>query len=218
MTDLDDVIRAALTQGHAGLALSHGTALRYPADIAPFGTARNLADLWPLAAEPLALTTATPPSLPEGLTAALSFPLLQMVAERPFVASEAETLTLADLSLADLDQVMELVSETRPGPFGPRTLTMGRYVGIRQGGRLVAMAGERMALTHATEISAVCTRPETRGQGLAARLICHVAAGIQGAGRLPFLHVKADNPARGLYERLGFRIRAELCFTLVTRA
>lgn len=212
MTDLDDVIRSALTQGHAAIALTHGTALRYPADIAPFATALDLADLWPLAAEPLALTTAAPPSLPPGLTATLSFPILQMIAETPFTASEVEPLTLNDLA-----QVMDLVTATRPGPFGPRTLTMGRYCGIRRGGRLVAMAGERMALAHATEVSAVCTRPETRGQGLAARLISHVAAGIQAAGRLPFLHVKADNPARGLYERLGFRTRAAFCFNLVAR-
>ena len=40
--------------------------------------------------------------------------------------------------------MLALVAATAPGPFGRRTPLLGRYLGIRDGGRLVAMAGERL--------------------------------------------------------------------------
>jgi hypothetical protein len=39
--------------------------------------------------------------------------------------------------------MLKLVRDTDPGPFLPRTIELGRYVGIRDGGVLIAMAGER---------------------------------------------------------------------------
>src|SRR2546430_7239379 len=38
-----------------------------------------------------------------------------------------------------------------PGPFRPQTYTLGTYVGVRERGRLVAMAGQRMHLTGRSE-------------------------------------------------------------------
>jgi hypothetical protein len=64
--------------------------------------------------------------------------------------------------------MLELVRLTEPGPFAARTHRLGRYIGLRRGGKLVAMAGERMRLDGFTEISAVCTHPDARGQGLGA--------------------------------------------------
>ncbi|CAM5277170.1 hypothetical protein SMICM304S_01749 [Streptomyces microflavus] len=37
--------------------------------------------------------------------------------------------------------MLDLVARTRPGPFLPRTVELGTYLGIRRGGALVAMAG-----------------------------------------------------------------------------
>ncbi len=67
-------------------------------------------------------------------------------------------------------------------PFGRRTRVMGRYLGIREDGRLLAMAGERLRLGAATEISAVCTDPSARGRGLATTLVRAVAHGIRERG------------------------------------
>lgn len=47
----------------------------------------------------------------------------------------------------------------------------------------------------------VCVRPEMRGRGLGARLIERAVDHCQGDVKL---HVEYDNPAKRLYERLGF--------------
>ena len=110
------------------------------------------------------------------------------------------------LGPADVPEMLDLVARTRPGPFLTRTLELGTYLGIRRGGALVAMAGERMHPPGWTEISAVCTDPAFRGEGLATRLILAVAHGIRERGETPFLHTSARNTnAIRLYESIGFR-------------
>jgi predicted GNAT family acetyltransferase len=87
---------------------------------------------------------------------------------------------------------------------------MGQYLGIRQDGLLVAMAGERLHMTGFCEISAVCTHPDYRGRGYAGALTTMVAEIIIKRGELPFLHVAPTNDvARRLYKKLGFRLRKE---------
>ena len=58
------------------------------------------------------------------------------------------------------------------------------------------MAGERLHPPGWTEISAVCTDPAFRGQGLASRLVLAVAAGIRARGETPFLHTAAAQHER----------------------
>lgn len=51
----------------------------------------------------------------------------------------------------------------------------------------------------------VYTIPEARGMGIASTLLSHVTGEIVRSGRDPYcLYVKSDNPARRLYEQLGF--------------
>ena len=70
-----------------------------------------------------------------------------------------------------------------------------------------------------TEISAVCTDPAHRGQGLAARLVRAVAVGIREHGDVPFLHAAADNHAGiRLYERLGSPTAATILFAAMQAA
>jgi predicted GNAT family acetyltransferase len=97
-----------------------------------------------------------------------------------------------------------------------RTIELGAYLGIRRNGVLVAMAGERFHLDGWIEISAVCTRPDHRGQGLASQLIETLAAGIQSRSQRVFLHVLNTNTgAIRLYEQLGFRVRQSATLTVV---
>ena len=111
----------------------------------------------------------------------------------------------------DAGEMLALVELTQPGPFRVRTVELGGYFGVFDGGELVAMAGERLRFHGFCEISAVCTRPEWRGRGLAAGLTALVAQGIQARGEQPFLHHAADNdPARRVYEALGFEFRREI--------
>ena len=109
------------------------------------------------------------------------------------------------LGAGDVPEMLELAAVTEPGPFFARTIELGLYLGIRDGGRLVAMAGERMLLDDYTEISAVCTAPSHQGRGYARSLMAALMHKVLDEGREPFLHVKQENGARLLYERLGFR-------------
>ena len=94
---------------------------------------------------------------------------------------------------------------------------MGTYVGIRRNGRLIAMGGERLSLPGYTEISAVCTDPDHRGLGLASRLVLDLAHRIRARGDIPILHADARNVgAIRLYEQLGFVVRREVLFQIVT--
>ncbi|WP_165699198.1 GNAT family N-acetyltransferase [Candidatus Frankia alpina] len=116
----------------------------------------------------------------------------------------------------DVEDILALIDHTRPGPFRSRTIELGTYLGIRRGGVLVAMAGERLHPPGWTEISAVCTEEAYRGQGLATRLVHAVTVIIRARGETPFLHASADNTgAIRLYEQLGFRLRRRVTFTAV---
>lgn len=216
---LDNPVWASLTGPHARFAQRHGRAIRYPAQIAPFFAIppEPDPDVWadvaalagPGAVVPIASTATRLPNwkIVERL------PGVQLVDAGVAAAEDPEAVRLTE---ADVPEMLTLVERTRPGPFRPRTIELGTYLGIRRGGALVAMAGERMRPPGWTEISAVCTDPAFRGQGLATRLVLAVAAGIKARGETPFMHAVASNVrAIRLYESLGFRIRARPEFTAV---
>lgn len=119
----------------------------------------------------------------------------------------------------DAADMLALATLTEPGPFFAETYRMGRFIGVRKGGRLIAMSGQRMRVPGFTEVSAVCTHPDHRGKGLAGKLMRVIIDRIVREGDAAFLHVYPDNSgAIGLYEALGFRFRAQLTFTTLTRA
>jgi predicted GNAT family acetyltransferase len=94
----------------------------------------------------------------------------QMVATRRNAGS-IDDRDVIRLTSVDAKDMLDLERRTKPGPFAKRTHETGSYIGIRDRGRLVAMAGERMQFEGYVEISAVCVDDEWRGRGLAARLI-----------------------------------------------
>jgi predicted GNAT family acetyltransferase len=114
--------------------------------------------------------------------------------------------------------MFDLATLTKPGPYFARTHRLGDFVGVKQDGRLIAMAGERMKPDGFTEVSGVCTHPDARGRGYAGALMRVVVAKILARGETPFLHVYAANTgAIGLYETLGFALRREVTMTVLTR-
>ena len=121
------------------------------------------------------------------------------------------------LGTMDVPEMLELTAATEPGPFLPQTIQMGSYFGIRASdGRLAAMAGERLRSTEFAEISAVCTHPEFRGRGYARALVTFLATQILEAGKTPFLHVKSENGAKVVYQKIGFRLRAAIWLTVIS--
>ena len=119
----------------------------------------------------------------------------------------------------DVSQALTLMDLTQPGPFGPRTLELGEYVGIFEGPTLIAMAGERMFDGTLREISGVCTHPDYRGQGLARRLVSTLIDRALRRQEIPFLHVLSTNqPALDLYHRMGFQNVQEILMRVIRRA
>lgn len=212
---LDRPVWSALTSRQASLGLGGDLARRFAPEFGPFAAAADpsseaWAALLALADEGLAVVEAEPAPLPSGVVAAQEAELVQMVMDR-LVDGPAAELDVLLLSDADAREMRALAELTRPGPFSSRTHELGDFVGVRQGGRLVAMAGERMKPAGFTEVSGVCTHPDWRGRGYAAALIRIGAARILARGETPFLHSYATNTgAIALYEALGFRLRRRM--------
>ncbi|MFE1800324.1 GNAT family N-acetyltransferase [Streptomyces sp. NPDC059517] len=214
---LDNPARASLTGPHAHFAERRGRVLRYPADVSPWLAlpddpgADDWADVAALAGpgNEIALPGFRG-EIPEGWEITFRGEGVQFVDDGLATAPDPEAVRLGP---ADVPEMLALVERTRPGPFLPRTVELGTYLGIRRDGALVAMAGERLHPPGWTEISAVCTDAAVRGQGLATRLTLAVAHGIRARGETPFLHTGADNTtAVRLYESLGFRLRRRTKF------
>ncbi|MFJ8060273.1 GNAT family N-acetyltransferase [Streptomyces sp. NPDC096142] len=219
---LDNPARAALTGPHAHFAERRGRILRYPVDVTPWLALPDEpdADDWADVAALSGPGTEIPllgfrGRVPDGWEVTFDIDGVQMVDDGLAAAPDPEAVVLGP---ADVPEMLDLVERTRPGPFLPRTVELGTYLGIRREGALVAMAGERLHPPGWTEISAVCTDPVARGEGLASRLILAVAHGIRERGETPFLHTGAGNTnAIRLYESLGFRLRRTTAF-LAARA
>jgi predicted GNAT family acetyltransferase len=136
---------------------------------------------------------------------------------RPAPAAD-ERLGDVELTAAHVPQMVALAQLTRPGPFDTRTIEFGGYVGVFDGDRLVAMAGERLRDRHLREASGICAHPDYQGRGLARRLSELVVRRILARGETPFLHVVATNArAIALYERMGFVIAREVPLRVVSR-
>jgi len=165
----------------------------------------------------VAIVTTAPPGDLRGLDSPFSANVRQMIAVEP--EEPAGDAPVEILDQRDVPAMLELTALTKPGPFLARTHELGRYIGIRDGDRLAAMAGERMRLDGFTEISAVCVQPDYRGRGYAQKLVTALMTAIRGRGETPFLHVIDDNHAAiALYERLGFVSRTTLCFTVLRQS
>jgi GNAT superfamily N-acetyltransferase len=126
----------------------------------------------------------------------------------PLPGGDVEVRELGD---ADLPAMLSLTSRVYPWYFRARTPVMGRYLGVFDDDRLVAMGGERFRLEQACELSGLCTDPHYVGRGYAGAIIRQLTASILARGHTPFLHLSAANTrARSLYRSLGFVERTEL--------
>ncbi|SNS85742.1 GNAT family N-acetyltransferase [Rhodococcoides kyotonense] len=209
---LDDAVRTSLLGEHARFAQWSGRIGRYDPEVAghlghPVALeAQDWTDLAALVG-PGEQTSVRGfgHEVPAGWETLGGFDSVQLDGSGLDIAYDADAVALGP---SDVPEILDLVERTKPGPYRVRTIEMGRYVGIRVDGRLVAMAGERLHPPGWTEISAVCTDPAFRGRGLATRLVRDVGAGIRARGEVPFLHALASNTtAISLYLGIGFTLR-----------
>ncbi|MEU9021482.1 GNAT family N-acetyltransferase [Actinomadura sp. NPDC048394] len=216
---LDDPVGESLRGHHAHLARRRGRAVSYLPEVATFSAvsadpdAAEWADLARLLGRgEFADLFSSPATPPPDWEPVFTLDGLQMLWPAGGDAGRPDG-GVVELGADSVPEMLDLVGRARPGPFWSRTREMGTYVGIRENGRLVAMAGERLRPPGWTEISAVCTAPEARGRGHAARLVRALAARIEARGERPFLHVAEENTgAVALYERLGFEVRKRVTF------
>jgi ribosomal protein S18 acetylase RimI-like enzyme len=214
-----------LTGRQAHLAEGDARAVRIDRGYGPFGAA---ADPGPAAQAALAalvpddgelwIVESEPWPAPPGTREVRRAVLAQMVAEgAPPPAREGEP-AMVPLSDADAAEMAALADHAQPGPWGPTTHRYGPFFGIRENGRLLAMAGQRMLMPGMAEVSGVATWEDCRGRGYARALIGHVMRAMAARGETPFLHSYADNAgAIALYESLGFRIRRQVHVLVIAR-
>jgi ribosomal protein S18 acetylase RimI-like enzyme len=237
---LDDPVRHALIGPHHRFAVASdddngaARAYRYRVDVAPFAALQDVTDpqAWrDLAAlcGPQGRAALEAPSsqgaisAPAAWTVANVLPVAQMTAPVNGLALDTSpmptpmsTESIVALGIRDTAEMIALAELTHPGPFAASTVELGGYLGVRRKGRLVAMAGRRMHLPGWIEISAVCTHPDHRGQGLSRLLIAGVETAIRRQGHRAFLHVLHENTrAIAVYRGLGFTTRADMTMTVV---
>jgi predicted GNAT family acetyltransferase len=226
---LDNPIWSALTSRQAHLAIGGKLAKRYPKDMAAIAAVASsepaaFAELATLIAAGEAVYLAGTElshivsQLPSSLRVKHQTSTIQMVYSRPARAPE-NNKDISTLSEADLPEILELISLARPGPFLARTYQLGKYLGFRHRGQLVAMAGERMSLDGYREISTICTHPDFQGRGYAGQLVSRLVNINLSEGNTPFLHVMHENErARSIYKSLGFVERRRMPLVVVQRA
>ena len=222
---LDRPIWSMLTGRQAHLAEGDARALRIDRGYGVFGVAADagaeaqaaLAALVPDDGE-LWMVEGEPWPVPPGVREVKRAVLAQMVAEgTPPPARDGEPPIMA-LHDSDAPEMAALADHAKPGPWGPATHRYGPFFGVREDGRLLAMAGQRMLMPGMAEVSGVATWADCRGRGLARALIGHVMREMVARGETPFLHSYADNAgAIALYQSLGFRIRRQVHVLVIAR-
>ena len=220
--ELDNPFWSSLHGRHRHLAQVAGGVARFPAAYAPFLGVANagvdaadaLASL--VAPEESVYLLGVAPSAPDGWRLEAFADLAQMTCTTPIdVIDGPDVIELTDVHRAD---VLALTALVYPHYFRTRTMELGRYFGIYQGGRLAAMIGERLGTDAYQEMSAICTHPDFNGRGYARRLTALLTNDVLARGQTPFLHVShANSRAKHLYEQLGYVLRRDIGFWSLRR-
>jgi ribosomal protein S18 acetylase RimI-like enzyme len=218
LSTLDAPAWNALTSVQQTFATGTGHVKRYRRGILPFaacapGYENEIASLTSMLepGEIFYLIGELPP-LPAYFTVLKELPCAQMVLQKP-LPDIGYHIPIQPLSADHKDEMFNLINKVQPGYYEPETYQLGSYFGIRQDGKLVAIAGERMRLDGLTEISAICTDPEYTGRKYAQQLIWGLCKFNLNQGITPFLHVIETNErAIRLYEYMGFVKRRTISF------
>lgn len=231
MHPLDNPAWSALTTLQSSFSLGSGPARRFRSDISPIAGLKDAADpaswfaLSELAdTEPYICMFNISENAPmDGWTADWRYTYNQMTVTKARYRMNRDVVArvpMRPLTLADGDAMVALAALAKPGPMKLRTVSLGSYLGIFDAeDSLMAMAGERMRIDGATEVSGVCTHPGHRGKRYAQLLVAAITENVLERGDTAFLHVRNDNPgAASVYEKLGFTTRTTFDIAALVKA
>src|SRR5205823_8548878 len=135
---LDNPVWSCLTTRHAHLALGRASARRYPAAISPItgfpddrpadiGALESLVDV----GDDMGAVGPRVPELRSNWETLFEAAVTQMIRTEhsPLPEGDVDVVILAEADVADMLALVEL---TQPGPFRPRTIELGRFIGIRE--------------------------------------------------------------------------------------
>jgi ribosomal protein S18 acetylase RimI-like enzyme len=220
---LDNIMWSCLSGPHAKFATGEGSVRRYAAGFSPIAGFEN-----PHQPDFATLSKYCEPGdwfytdiwdgpAPAGWRIEKDARMWKMVWRDSMPASDAAPDAIP-LRPEHASQAVELAKLTNPGPFGIRTPELGEYFGYFDGGRLIAMAGERMCAGEFHEVSGICTHPDFQGRGLAKKLTLKLVHRQMQRGETSCLHVLSHNVvARGLYEKMGYRNYLETTVRVIVR-
>ena len=225
MTDtvLDNPAWEALNSQHAVFATGTDKAKRYRPGILPFTgclgvSGGSMEDLDPFlnSGEALYIIGDDLPRMPATWVVEHELPCAQMLLTKDVIVQQQTSdvlITVEELGADSSGEMFDLINKVQPGYYQPDTYLLGTYFGIREEGRLVAMAGERMRLNGFSELSAICTLPSHTGRGYAQILIAEICRLHAANNVVSFLHVTlANQRAIRLYEFMGFQQRRTIIF------
>ncbi|HEX7850882.1 MAG TPA: GNAT family N-acetyltransferase [Sphingomonas sp.] len=225
LEQLDRPVWSALTTHWALIAEGDTRAWRIDRDYGLFGAAANrspesqaaLAALVPEQGELWVVEREDWPA-PPGTRFVRQAECVQMVCQR-LTPGKAPAFEIVELGEGDAPAMYDLATLTQPGPYAAHTNRLGVFIGVKQDGMLIAMAGERMKMPGLSEVSGVCTHPDHRGKGYAGALMRIVVERMIARDETPWLHAYASNAgAIALYESLGFRLHGTVIASVLVRA
>jgi predicted GNAT family acetyltransferase len=221
---LDRPVWSALATRWAAIAEGDASAWRIDCDYGVFGAAADrspeslaaLAALVPERGELWIVERDDWPA-PPGTRFVRQAQCVQMICEK-LSPAKPPAFEIVELDENDASAMFDLARLTQPGPYAAHTNRLGDFIGVKQDGALIAMAGERMKMPGLSEVSGVCTHPDHRGRGYAGALMRVVAERMLARGETPWLHAYASNTgAIALYESLGFRLHGTVIASILVR-
>ncbi|MEO9146865.1 MAG: GNAT family N-acetyltransferase [Ginsengibacter sp.] len=222
---LDNPVWNALISGNQSLSQGTETVKYFSETVSPFvGFKEFTADNFNILHDQikdersLAIMSAGEVVIPASWQMVENLNVWQLVYRGTSVKPYMKNRAVVPLLDENIDEMVQLTGATHPGPFEKGTIRFGYYEGIFEGGKLAAMAGQRLHPNQYAEISAVCTHPDFTGRGLASALLLSQIQRIQSASEIPFLHVLSDNErAIKLYQKMGFVKRSEIFIYIIKK-
>lgn len=145
----------------------------------------------------------------------------KMALRRTRAVERFDSSGVVRLQTRDLQDILRFFKESYPANwFSPRMLGTRQYFGVREGRRLVSVAGVHV-YSPAYGVAAlgnIATHPSCRGRGLATRVTARLCQSLLESIPHIGLNVKCDNAsALACYRRLGFEICASYGEFLITK-